>query len=228
MANEISDAVKAAESALPDNLTWLDAFRSHKDATLELWQISGKVGVSDLMNKADRIRLADKIVKHQATGDIPIPKQTEAGDAMSLVDNADREYILAAASHRRQLQQSDTESIFDIAARLKKAVETKRAAAEPPDDTDRFAGNRPGWRNGDEWAHDKRKKQQTTHVRSDEPDTSEEALSDARTVAYQDALTYTQNAWRIPGRVADAKRKKQYYNAAGQEEGSSVEEEEEK
>ena len=63
MANELNDAVKAAENALPDNITWLDAFRYHKDATLELWAISGKICVSDLMNKADRIRLANKIVK---------------------------------------------------------------------------------------------------------------------------------------------------------------------
>ena len=42
MANELDDAVKAAENALPDNITWLDAFKSHKDATLELWTISGK------------------------------------------------------------------------------------------------------------------------------------------------------------------------------------------
>ena len=57
-----------------------------------------------------------------------MPKQTEAGDAMSLADNTDREYILAAAKHRRQLQQSDTESIFDIAARLRMQVEAARAA----------------------------------------------------------------------------------------------------
>jgi hypothetical protein len=87
---------------------------------------------------------------------------------MSLVSNTDREYILAAAKHRRQLQQSDTESIFDIAARLKKAVEAARAAdarRKPADDaalsdTD-LSLHRPGWRLNDDstWRHDRRKKE---------------------------------------------------------------------
>jgi hypothetical protein len=72
-----------------------------------------------------------------------------------------------------------------------------------------------------EWRHDKRKKQQTTHLRSDDPTKSEEALSDAID-EYRARIT---DEWRIPSLVEDARRKKQYYNAAGQEEGSSVEEE---
>lgn len=215
--NELNDAVKAAESALPDSLTWLDAFRSHKDATIELWKISGKVGVGDLMNKTDRIRLADKIVKHQATGDTPMPKQTEAGDAMSLADNTDREYILAAAKHRRQLQQSDTESIFDIAARLRMQVEAARAAdaaRRRPEATFDAAGHRPGWRlTDDAWRHDRRRKQSTTHefdpagreantyVTTEEDDEedgkrngkTEEAISDCYK-QYQDELC---NAWHM-------------------------------
>jgi len=206
--NELNDAVKAAESALPDNLTWLDAFRSHKDATIELWKISGKVGVGDLMNKADRIRLADKIVKHQATGDTPMPKQTEAGDAMSLVDNTDREYILAAAKHREQLRQSDTESIFDIAARLKEMIEKRRAAEaaqqRPEAATFDASAHRPGFRDGTQWRHDRRKKrtteefdpegrQQATYVStSEEEDDPEKSLSDARN-AY---LEYVGNAYK--------------------------------
>lgn len=209
MANELSDAVKAAENALSDNLTWLDAFRSHKDATIELWKVSGKVGVGDLMNKADRIRLADKIVKHQATGDTPMPKQTKAGDAMSLVDNTDREYILAAASHRNQLQQSDTESLFDIAARLKKAVETKRAAdaaqRREPEPQFEASAHRPGFRDGTQWRHDRRKRrtteqydpegrQEATYVStSEEEDEPEKSISDARN-AY---LDYVQNAYKL-------------------------------
>ena len=51
-------------------------------------------------------------------------------------------------------------------------------------------------------------------------------LTDAQR-ANKEYLDCLQDAWRIPGRVADAvRRKKQYYNAAGQQEGSSVEEEE--
>lgn len=56
--------------------------------------------------------------------------------------------------------------------------------------------------------------------------TEDEALRDS----YELYLRYITDAWRIPGRVADAARRRkktQYYNAAGQEEGSSVEEDEE-
>ena len=155
MANEISNAVKVAESALPSGLTWIDAFKSHADATLALWEISGRVACNDKLTPVDRLRLADKIVKTSTKEENTMPKQTEAGDAMTLADNTDREYILAAAKHRRQLQQSDTESVFDIAARLKETIETKRAAdaKKPADatlsDTDRLALHRPGYRLAD-------------------------------------------------------------------------------
>ncbi len=92
-----------------------------------------------------------------------------------------------------------------------------------------------------EWHHDRRKRRSTEHVRSDEPgalqkptnkkepdDTPEESLSDTA-AAYRDSLTYAQEAWRIPGRIAeDARRKKQYYNARGQEEGYSEEDDPER
>ena len=56
-----------------------------------------------------------------------------------------------------------------------------------------------------------------------------EQLEDARAAAYQDSLTYAQEAWGIPGRIAeDARRKKQYYNSRGQEEGYSEEDDPER
>jgi hypothetical protein len=44
-----------------------------------------------------------------------------AADAM-LLDGEWRQYLLKAAEHRSRLQQSDIESLFDIAQRLRKTV----------------------------------------------------------------------------------------------------------
>jgi hypothetical protein len=211
MANEISAAVKAAERALPSGLTWGQAIDLTRDEAISLFQISGKVAAADVLSPTDCLRLADKIVKHQAAGDISMPKQTEAGDAMTLADNADREYILAAAKRRAKLQENDTESIFDIAARLKKAVETERAAdAQKPaatlSDTDRLARHRPGWRtdDGTQWRHDRRKRrtteeydrrQQATYVStSEEEDDPEKSLSDGD--CYKQYNDYVTTAWK--------------------------------
>jgi hypothetical protein len=209
MTNELSDAIKAAESALPDNLTWLSAFKSHPDATLELWQISGKVGVSDLMTKTDRIRLADKILKQQtSTKENTMTSTNEAAD-IAMFDEANRPYLLAAQKHRAKLQKFDTESIFDIALRLKQTIEKKRAAdaaaqRRPDEAVFDASAHRPGFRDGTQWRHDRRKKrttqeydpegrQQATYVStSEEEDEPEKSLSDARN-AY---LEYVGNAYK--------------------------------
>jgi hypothetical protein len=211
MANEIDNAVKVAEKALPSSLTWLDAFKSHGAATvLPIWEITGTVAANDKLSSVDRLRLAGAIVKQQTSKEEDIVTSTnEAGDALALANSADREFILAAASHRRQLQQSDTESVFAIAARLKKAVETKRAAdaaqqRRPEPEVFDANAHRPGFRDGTQWRHDRRKKrtteefdpegrQQATYVStSEEEDYPEKSLSDARN-AY---LDYVQNAYK--------------------------------
>lgn len=206
MANEISNAVKEAEMELPTNLTWKDAFKSHGDATLALWEISGAVACNDKLSKTDRIRLADKIVKHQAAGDTSMPKQTEAAD-VAMFDEVNRPYLLAAQKHRAKLQKSSDESIFDIAARLKETIEKKRAAdaaQRPEPEVFDASAHRPGFRDGTQWRHDRRKKrttqeydpegrQQATYVStSEEEDEPEKSLSDARN-AY---LEYVGNAYK--------------------------------
>ena len=210
MANEIDNAVKVAEKALPSGLTWLDAFKSHGAATvLPIWEITGTVAANDKLSSVDRLRLAGAIVKQQTSKEEDIVTSTnEAGDALALANSADREFILAAASHRRQLQQSDTESIFDIAARLKEMIEKRRAAEaaqqRPEAATFDASAHRPGFRDGTQWRHDRRKKrtteefdpegrQQATYVStSEEEDDPEKSLSDARN-AY---LEYVGNAYK--------------------------------
>ena len=217
MTNEISNAVKAAKSALPNNLTWMGAFKSHGDATLALWEISGKVGVNDLLTSTDRLRLADKIVTQQTSAKEENTMTTinEAATAM-LADTEQRQFLLAAAKHRRQLQENDTESIFDIAARLRTQVEAARvadAARRRPEATFDAAGHRPWRLTDDAWRHDRRRKQSTTHefdpagreantyVTTEEDDEedgkrngkTEEAISDCYK-QYQDELC---NAWRM-------------------------------
>ena len=152
-----------------------------------------------------------------------------------LLDADQRQYLLAAAKHRSRLAQSDTEDLFSIARRLRTQFEAKKAAdakKPAPPDTDRFGGNRPGWRLPGEdetnsWEHDRRKKAATKHVREPEPsDMPEEALSDARAAAYQDALTHTQNDWRTPSIIEDERRKKRWQerDPQGREAGSGEEE----
>jgi hypothetical protein len=203
----------------------VQAFDLVGEAVLKpIWQISGKVAANDLLTDADRYRLADAIVKQTSPKEIIMTKQAstdKAGDAMTLADNADREYLFAAAAHRKQLQQNDMETLFDIARRLKKTVEAARAAdARKPaatlSDTDHLAGHRPGWRlDDDNWRHDRRRRQTTTHefdpegregntyVTSGEDDEedkkngnrSEEALSDSK-AARAEYLDYLHNAYK--------------------------------
>jgi hypothetical protein len=80
----------------------------------------------------------------------------EAADALNLADAQDREIMLAAVRHRKKLAQSDDESIFTIASRLRQQLaEARAAAAKKPatdtvlSDTDRLALHRPGWRVAD-------------------------------------------------------------------------------
>jgi len=91
----------------------------------------------------------------------------EAGDANPILDAVQREYLLAAATHRSRLQKSDDESLLVIADRLRTQVEAARAAdaaRRRPEATFDAAGHRPGWRlTDDAWRHDRRRKQSTTH-----------------------------------------------------------------
>ena len=150
--NEIRDAIKTVERQLPDDLTWLDAFRYHKDATLELLAISGRVDVNDLLNSADRLRLADILVIYQTSSKEENTMTNEAAD-ISMFSDENRPYLLAAQKHRAKLQKSDTESIFDIALRLKEMIEKKRAddAAQRRPEAAMFdaSAHRAGWRTAD-------------------------------------------------------------------------------
>ena len=195
----IDDALKA----LPDGLTWKAAIRSHDEAAL-LWKISGEVALDQRLNDVDRRRLADALVKANKLIDADKENITMTDEAVdiSMFDEANRPFLLAASKHRAKLQKYyDTDDLFLIAKNLRTQFEAQKAAdaakkpaAEPSDD---FSGNRPGWR------HDKRKKEQTAVVRSDDPTKSEEALSDARAAAYQDSLTYAHNAYKIPSMIED-------------------------
>jgi hypothetical protein len=160
--NKIDDVIKA----LPNNLTWIDAIKSHGEAALPLWKISGEVAVDDRLNDVDRYRLADAIVKLTDTGkENTMTKQTP--DANPLLDPQQRQFLLAAAENRSRLSQGD-ESIFTIAARLQKQVTATRAAdaAQRPSEaatTFDASGHRPGWRTDDstQWRHDRRKRRTT-------------------------------------------------------------------
>jgi hypothetical protein len=150
MANEIDDAIKAAEKELPSNLTWGQAVKSHADAVLPLWQMSGRVAANDELTTADRHRLADAIVKQQTSAKEKIIMTTDEAAAAMFADADQRQLLLAAAKHRAKLQRSDTESIFDIAARLRTQVEAARAAdaaqRRPAEAIFDASGHRPGWR----------------------------------------------------------------------------------
>jgi hypothetical protein len=148
MAND--DAIKAAEKELPSGLTWAQAVKSHGEA-VSLWQISGRVSADDKLSPADRYRLAYAISKQTSPKEESTMASTNEAATAMLADADQRQYLLAAANNRSRLQQSDTESIFDIAARLKKTVEAARAAdARKPagdatlSDTDHLAGHHPG------------------------------------------------------------------------------------
>jgi hypothetical protein len=171
--NKIDDALKA----LPSGLTWGQAFDLIPGEALSLWKISGKVAATDELNGVDRRRLADAIVKQQTSAkeEITMTSTDEGADAM-FADADQRQYLLAAAENRSRLQQSDNESILDIAARLKKAVETARAtdaAQRRPKATFDAAGHRPGWR-----LDARRKNRQEEQEEGEDED--EKALSDAR------------------------------------------------
>jgi hypothetical protein len=167
MAND--DTIKT-EKELPSGLTWLQAFDLAGEATvLPLLWVSGRVAIDDKLPPADRYRLADAIIKQQtstkAKEEITMTSTNEA--ATMLADAEQRQFLLAAAKHRRQLQKNDMESIFDIAARLRVQVADARAAnaaQRRPKATFDAAGHRPGWRlTDDAWRHDRRRKQSTTH-----------------------------------------------------------------
>ena len=228
--NKIDDALKA----LPDGLTWGQAMDLTPEA-LKLWKVSGRVGPGDLLTDADRHRLADAISK-STKEENTMTSTNEAADNM--FDDVNRPFLLAAQKHRAKLQKSDTEDLFSIARRLRTQVETARAAdaKKPATDTALFdaSAHRPGWRtdarrkNGEDddetnsWEHDRRKKQSTKHVRSDDPTKSEEALSDAID-EYRARIT---DEWRIPSLVEDARRKKRWQerDPQGREAGSGEEE----
>ena len=79
----------------------------------------------------------------------------------NMFSDENRPYLLAAQTHRAKLQQSDDESIFDVAARLRTAVEAARAAEKKPNtDAPIFdaAAHRPGWRLSSQIADARRKK----------------------------------------------------------------------
>jgi hypothetical protein len=235
MANEISDAVIAAEKELPSDLTWKDAFKSHTDATLELWEISGKVGANDFLTSTDHLRLADKILKQQTSSKEENTMTNEVADNM--FDEANRPFLILAQKYRAKLQTSDTEDLFSIARRLRAQFEAKKAedaAKKPaPPDADRFAGNRPGWRlpdakNGKDddetnsWEHDRRKRQSTKHVRPEENDEPEKAQSDS----IDEYRARISDEWRTPTIIEDERRKKRWQerDPQGREAGSGEEE----
>ena len=88
------------------------------------------------------------------------------------------------------------------------------------------------------WKHDKRKKQQTTHVQPEKPSNApesniepEESLSDSTVSIYDAYKQAISNEWRTPSIIEDRRRlRKQKYNEMGQEAGSEeiTEEDEEK
>ena len=116
---------------LPDGLTWAQSVKTYGDAALKLWSISGRISANDVMTPADRSRLSDAIKQtsvKETKEENTMTLTNEAADIAMLTDAEQREYLLAAAKHRSRLQQSDTENLFDIAARLRKTVEAARAA----------------------------------------------------------------------------------------------------
>ena len=181
--NKIADALKA----LPSNLTWAQAMDLvGRSVLLPLWQISGKVSCNDEMTHADRYRLADAIVKQQTSAkkeEITMTSTDEAAATM-FADTEQRQFLLMAAKHRKQLAQSDTESIFDIAARLREQVADARAAdtgqRRPEATTFDASGHRPGWRLPSLVADAKRrKKYQSYDPEGRESGTTEEREDDS-------------------------------------------------
>jgi hypothetical protein len=130
--------------------------------------------------------------------------------ADNMFEDENRPFLLAAQKYRAKLQKSDTEDLFSIARRLRTQFEAKKAAdaadtSQRPEATVFDASaHRPGFRDGTQWRHDRRKKrtteeydpegrQQATYVStSEEEDEPEKSLSDARN-AY---LDYVQNAYK--------------------------------
>ena len=145
--NKIDDALKA----LPSDLTWAQAMDVVGEAVLPIWKISGKVAADDQLSDVDRRRLADAIVKRQTSTKEEITMTSTNEAATMLADAEQRQFLLAAAKHRRQLQKNDMELIFDIAARLRVQVADARAAdaaQRRPKATTAFdaSAHRPGWR----------------------------------------------------------------------------------
>ena len=109
------------------------------------------------------------------------------GDSNPLFDAEQREYLLAASKHRKQLQKSDTESIFDIAARLRVQVADARArdTTRRPKAKGVFdaSTHRPGFRFADA-----RRKQ-------NEQEEGEDALNDCE-LARREHDAYITNAYK--------------------------------
>jgi hypothetical protein len=191
MAND--DTIKT-EKELPSGLTWLQAFDLAGEATvLPLLRVSGRVAIDDKLPPADRYRLADAIIKQQtstkAKEEITMTSTNEA--ATMLADAEQRQFLLAAAKHRRQLQKNDMESIFDIAARLRVQVADARAAdaaQRRPKATTAFdvSAHRPGWR------LDARRK---NGQEEDEEEDAEKALNDCE-LARREHDAYITNAYK--------------------------------
>jgi hypothetical protein len=197
---------KIDDKALPDGLTWAQSVKTYGDAALKLWSISGRISANDVMTPADRSRLSDAI--KQQTSSKEETMTNEAVDAFNLADAHDREIMMAAVKYRQKLAQSDDESIFTIASRLRQQLAEARAAdaEKPATDTAPFdpSAHRPGFRDGTQWRHDRRKRktteeydpeghQEATYVStSEEEDYPEKSLSDARN-AY---LEYVGNAYK--------------------------------
>jgi hypothetical protein len=208
MANEIDDAVQATERELP-SLTWAQALKSYREVALPVWEVSGRVSANDCLSNVDRLKLADAIVKNKISA-APVKETTmpEVADTLNLADTNDREIMLAACKYRQKLAQSDDESIFSIASRLRQQLAEARAAdaKKPADEATTFdaSAHRPGFRDGTQWRHDRRKRhtteqydpegrQEATYVStSEEEDDPEKSLSDARN-AY---LEYVGNAYK--------------------------------